>query len=254
MGSVENTRARFALRAFTLIELLVVIAIIAILAGLLLPTLTRAKGKAVATICMNNQHQLGLAHTMYAGDNNDWIAWPNDQSGPNLPGWLYTENPDGTPPDPTSAQYVNNPTGAYLSGVWFTYMQNPKSYLCPVDSAEANYTQRANKLSSYVMDGAPGDWGNANKSCKMGDVWNTECYLMWEPDAADGGPHVFNDGANYPSGVPGEGIGPLHNATGGNAVTVSGSVSFLSSNTFYNLAIDPNKNLLWWYPGSANGR
>src|SRR5437868_10275852 len=78
----NNNISRLVRAGITLIELLVVIAIIAILAAMLLPSLSKAKLKAQGIQCMNNHRQLSLAWRMYAEDSRDVLVYasqnPND--------------------------------------------------------------------------------------------------------------------------------------------------------------------------------
>ncbi|HEY4415484.1 MAG TPA: prepilin-type N-terminal cleavage/methylation domain-containing protein [Verrucomicrobiae bacterium] len=228
---------------FTLIELLVVIAIIAILVALLLPTLSRSKSQAAKAADLNNLRQISIALHVYTDDNRDVLTWPNWDYGGAMPdgtaraGWLYKIN------------LSVHGTNAFMAqaGLLWDSIREPKSFMCPSDQGDLK--NRAQQLSSYIMNGAvigfrSGYYSNA-VPVKITRMQPGDC-VLFEGDGQD--PSSFNDGSSWPS----EGITARH-SQGGTQATIDGSASYIRDVEWWDLVNETNKNRLWCYPNTPDG-
>ncbi len=144
-------------KAFTLIELLVVIAIIAVLMGILMPSLRLARDQARRVHCVSNVKSLALAWFMYKDENDDKLVGGHTDPG----NWVGRPSPQQAP--------IEEQWEAIRRGLLFPYTKTVDIYHCPADKREAGLN--AAFLTFSIPGGANGEsWNGYTRAKIYGDL------------------------------------------------------------------------------------
>jgi prepilin-type N-terminal cleavage/methylation domain-containing protein/prepilin-type processing-associated H-X9-DG protein len=234
--------------AFTLIELLVVIAIIAILAAMLLPALARAKSTAQKTSCLNKLKQLGLAETIYAQDNNDYITHESSTAGSQLEPWGNV----ATPPTFKNVWYnslptlVNlNPASFYASSATSQAAFYNSSLLFHCSSAQFTSVSTPNAADAYFSVAMNSKLNTGSTTTIRTDVIKMPSSTVFFLDnLLAGDPMVDPDQATSNLGQPGSyanRFAARHNGSGNLAFADGHASGFPGNKVVQTKSGDPNE-------------
>jgi len=234
MALRDSIRRCCPANAFSLVELLVVIGIIALLIGLLLPSLQRAREQSVRVHCSNNLRQIMVGSLGYSAESHGYLPYPDwalvqyTQAG-----WLYLPGTTFT-------------AEAVQTGVLWPWLRSQNIYRCKLDIGPFP-TGSAHLMTSYLMNGAVCGFGRIvpTPSFKV-QKFRPDAVIFFEADEReDNG--LWNDGSNFPS----EGTTIRHNR-GSSVAMIDGHVEWYTAKT-YAIKLNIGPGPLWCAPDTIDG-